>query len=58
LQSSELADLVIKPDVPYVPLTKLVNGQELIEIGEKAAEKRLEDLKWLTKKKFLGISYT
>jgi NTE family protein len=57
-ENSKAADLVIKPDVPYVPLTKLVNGQELIKIGEKAAEKRLEDLKWLTKKKFLGIPYT
>lgn len=28
------------------------------KIGEKAAEKRLEDMKWLVKKKFLGIPYS
>ena len=50
------ADIVINPNVPDVPLTKLVHGEELIKKGEDATKKILPEIKKLIEKKFLFFS--
>ncbi len=46
----EKADITITPEITNVPLTKFVNGEDLISIGEKATETIIDDIKKLTKK--------
>jgi len=49
------AHIVINPDVPDIPLTKVVNGTEYIKIGEKACEDQIDEIKWISKKSFLFL---
>lgn len=50
------ADIVISPEVPEVPLTKLVHGEELIKKGEEAMKKAIPKVKELVKRRFLFFS--
>lgn len=46
-KSSEGADILLVPDVPNVKFTKIMNGRDLIEMGEEAVEEKIDGIKGL-----------
>ncbi|MBN2015273.1 patatin-like phospholipase family protein [Candidatus Dojkabacteria bacterium] len=52
------AEIVIEPRVPDVPMFKFLGETRIIEIGEKAAVDKIEEIKWMIKKTILGIPYS
>jgi len=54
-RNSKKADIVIYPKVPNISLLKFIKGEKYIRMGEEAALRKINEIKWMSKKKFLFV---
>lgn len=54
-QNIKDADIVIKPDVPNIPVLDLIKGKKYIRSGEEACLKHIKEIRWMSLRRFLSI---